>query len=216
VNAERSGVFELQAEVVQGRPTYKKRGAEEYLCYNTKGYWMVGPDTSKAEGWWIVKSAAMTPGAITEAWQTHDGSAWADVRAAKIVKRAAFEAVVAAAAAARREREAAAEAAEAAWRRRQCEAGVSHIGRSEAAERGLRFPLRCHTEEFYAHDRGEYGWECCNCWDRSSTFCCGVGGCDDDIPCGHTTEGWRRLAAEAAPLQINYRYVGQGANSDLK
>jgi hypothetical protein len=40
----------------------------------------------------MVKSGAMTPGAITEAWQAHDGSAWVDVRAAKIVKRAAFEA----------------------------------------------------------------------------------------------------------------------------
>ena len=87
VEAEFLGVFELQAEVVQGRPTYKKRGAKEFLFYDTGGKWVVGPDTSKTNGWWAATSGAMTPGAITEAWQVHDGSAWVDVRAAKIVKR---------------------------------------------------------------------------------------------------------------------------------
>jgi hypothetical protein len=81
------GVFELQAAVVQGRPTYKKRGAEEFLFYTTGGSWVVGKDTSKAAGGWKATSGAMTPGAITEAWQVGDGGAWVDVRAAKIVKR---------------------------------------------------------------------------------------------------------------------------------
>ena len=92
MNAGCLGVFELQAAVVQGRPTYKKRWKEQFLFYSTGGTWMVGSDTSKSNGWWEAKSGAMTPGAITEAWQIHDGSAWVDVRAAKIVKRAAFEA----------------------------------------------------------------------------------------------------------------------------
>ena len=92
-SAGRLGVFELQAAVVQGRPTYKKRGAEEFLYYAAAGYWMVGSDTSKTIGWWKATSGAMTPDAITEAWEVYDGSAWVDVRAAKIVKRAAFEAL---------------------------------------------------------------------------------------------------------------------------
>jgi hypothetical protein len=81
------GVSDLQAALVQGRPTYKKRGKEEFLFYIAAGYWMVGDDTSKNIGYWKATSGAMTPGAITEAWQMHDGSAWVDVRAAKIVKR---------------------------------------------------------------------------------------------------------------------------------
>jgi hypothetical protein len=87
--AEYLGVFELQVEVVQGRPTYKKRGAEESLFYSTAGKWTVRSDndTSDPKGVWKATSGAMTPGAITEAWQIHDGSAWVDVRAAKIVKR---------------------------------------------------------------------------------------------------------------------------------
>ena len=85
--AERLGVFELQAEVVQGRPTYKKRGEQMFLFYSTVGFWMVGPDTSKTSGGWAANSGAMTPGAITEAWQVYGGSSFVDVRAAKIVKR---------------------------------------------------------------------------------------------------------------------------------
>jgi hypothetical protein len=85
-NAGCLGVFELQAEVVQGRPTYKKRGKEEFLFYSTNGCWMVSDDTSETKGWWLAKSGARTPGAITEAWQIHDGSAWVDVRAAKIAR----------------------------------------------------------------------------------------------------------------------------------
>jgi hypothetical protein len=102
VKAEMLGAFELQAVIVQGRPTYKKRGAEVFLYYSTSGAWRVGPDTSKDASWWKVTSDATTPGAITEVWQAFDvwgnligsawGNAWVDVQAAKIVKRAAFEA----------------------------------------------------------------------------------------------------------------------------
>ncbi len=95
LEADKLDVYELQAEVVQGRPTYKKRGAEEFLYYTAYGYWMVGPDTSKTDGWWAAKSGTMTPGAITEAWQVGDGSAWVDVPGAKIerVEQAAHAAV---------------------------------------------------------------------------------------------------------------------------
>ena len=79
---------------MQGRPTYKKRGSKEFLFwakYAAGDCWLVGADTSQAGGWWKATSDAMTPGAITEAWQTHDGSgedfSWVYVRAAKIVKR---------------------------------------------------------------------------------------------------------------------------------
>ena len=92
MNAGILGVFKLQAKVVQGRPTYKKQEKKEFLFYSAGGSWMVGNDTSKNAGWWMVKSGAITPGAITEVWQIYDGSAFVDVRAAKIVKRAAFEA----------------------------------------------------------------------------------------------------------------------------
>ena len=76
------GVFELQDEVVQGRPTYKKPGEEVFLYYSTGGSWMVSDDTSKATGWWKATSAAKMPSAITEPWKVGDGSAWVEVPAA--------------------------------------------------------------------------------------------------------------------------------------
>ena len=71
------GVFRLQAEVVQKRPTYKKQvtgetgETDEFLFYATTNKWLVGSDTSKTVGWWQVTSGAMTPSAITEAWETN-------------------------------------------------------------------------------------------------------------------------------------------------
>jgi hypothetical protein len=119
-NAGCLGVFELQTEVVQGRPTYKKRGKKLFLYYSTIGKWTIGSDTSDPKGNWKATSDAMTPDAITEAWQVPDmtagvifrdicgylgsltGRAWArtwvDVRTAKIMKRAAFETAAAQAA----------------------------------------------------------------------------------------------------------------------
>jgi hypothetical protein len=89
------GLFELQEVVVQGRPTYKKEGREVFLYYNTAGCWRVGPDTSDPKGWWRVESAALTPAAITETWTLRDSanSPWVEVGAARIVGRAAFEAM---------------------------------------------------------------------------------------------------------------------------
>jgi hypothetical protein len=83
-NADRLGVFKLQKDLVQGRPTYKKDGKREFLYYTPGGSWMVGADTSKAACGWVVASGAMTPGAITETWKAHNGSAWVDVPGAKI------------------------------------------------------------------------------------------------------------------------------------
>jgi hypothetical protein len=80
------GVFELQEEVVQGRPTYKKPGEKVFLFYSTSGQWLVGDDTSKAVGYWMATSAARTPSAITEPWMVHNGSAWVKVVAAKIIE----------------------------------------------------------------------------------------------------------------------------------
>jgi len=91
-NAKHLGVFELQEQEVQERPTYKKRGAEQYLYYTPRGSWMVGDNTSKASGWWKATSGARTPGDITEPWQTPDDSGWVDVGAARIVQRTVFEA----------------------------------------------------------------------------------------------------------------------------
>ena len=82
------GVFELQEDVVQERPTYKKKGQKLFLFYNTAGCWLVGSDTSDPRGWWKVASAATTPGAITETWKVHDGHGWVEVSAAKIVQSA--------------------------------------------------------------------------------------------------------------------------------
>ena len=95
--AKGGGVFERQAEVVESRPTYKKPGEEAFLFYvagdaATDGYWMVGPDTSKAEGYWKVKSKAKTPGAINResVWE-HSPRLYSfyNVPAAKIVKATA-------------------------------------------------------------------------------------------------------------------------------
>ena len=91
-----TGVFELQAEAAQGRPTFKKPGQDIFLFYATNGAWYVGPHTSAPGGWWKVESAASTPGAITEAWTMHDGNGWVEVSAARVVTRAAFEAAEAA------------------------------------------------------------------------------------------------------------------------
>jgi hypothetical protein len=100
------GIFERQEEMVEERPTYKKPGKKEFLFYSSDGSWLVGADTSKADGWWKVESTATTPGAITETWQVGlvAGRAggllrtriitWPRVPAAKVVKRAVFEAVV--------------------------------------------------------------------------------------------------------------------------
>lgn len=52
-------------KLVQGRPTYKKRGKNEFLYYSIDGFWTVGPGhASSTGGWWRVSSKAMTPGAI--------------------------------------------------------------------------------------------------------------------------------------------------------
>jgi hypothetical protein len=95
-NASMLGVFELQEDMVQERPTYKMPGKEMFLFYSSRDRWIVGRDTSEARcSWRTAKmSAAQTPGAITETWQTTLGvSTWGDVPAAKIVKHAAFEMV---------------------------------------------------------------------------------------------------------------------------
>lgn len=96
-SATRLGVFELQEEVVQGRPTYKKRDEEQYLFYRfvgTVGCWMVGEDTSKPSAWWLVKSGAETPDAIaiTEVWMVHTGSVWSHVGAVTILPLDVFTA----------------------------------------------------------------------------------------------------------------------------
>ena len=75
---------------------------------------MVGDDTSKAAGWWEVKSTATTPGAITEPWTVADSTGtWPEVPAAKIIQATA--AVKAALAAAEAEAAAAALAEAAAY-----------------------------------------------------------------------------------------------------
>jgi Tfp pilus assembly protein PilF len=85
------GVFELQKEIVQGRPTYKQPGKNVFLFYSTNGNWLVGPDSSKTGGWWSVASSARTPCAITELWQVaHGNGDWREVWGVKVVKRAAF------------------------------------------------------------------------------------------------------------------------------
>jgi serine/threonine protein kinase len=89
-NAGRLGVFERQQEVVQGRPTYKKRGEKVFLFYTAGGHWMVGEDTSVNRGGWKARSAARTPSAITEPWEVYDGKGWVEVPAAKIAQRAMF------------------------------------------------------------------------------------------------------------------------------
>ena len=65
---------------------FKKPGRDEYLYYNTRGYWVVGYDTGEPEGWWMVESAARTPGAITATWYSkeHDDGGVA-VPSAKII-----------------------------------------------------------------------------------------------------------------------------------
>jgi hypothetical protein len=100
-HASMLGMFKLQEEMVQGRPTYKKPGRDEFLFYTTDS-WMVGPDTGNAAGYWLVRSAATMPGAITEVWSVADNSGgWNEVAAAKIVKAtAAMRAEATAAAAA--------------------------------------------------------------------------------------------------------------------
>ena len=97
--ADKLGVFERQeGGVVQKRPVYKKQGEELFLFYDTNGNWVVGPDTSKTEGWWKATSTARTPGAITEPWTVADGGDWPEVPAAKIIKAtAAVKAALAAA-----------------------------------------------------------------------------------------------------------------------
>ena len=85
-HAVRLGLLERQEEMVQGRPTYKKRGKDEFLFYTASGYWNLGPDMQKDAAHWQVKSAARTPGAITETWTVHDGRGWVEVPAAKIVQ----------------------------------------------------------------------------------------------------------------------------------
>ena len=92
------GMFVWQEEVVEGRPAYKKEEEEHFLFYTTFGEWTVGPDTSKTKGWWKATSSARTPGAITEPWKVHNGSAWVEVPDAKITKAvAAVKAALAAA-----------------------------------------------------------------------------------------------------------------------
>jgi hypothetical protein len=83
------GVFKWQERVLQGRPTYKKPGKDEYLFYTNEGFWKVGSDTSKAVGDWSVMSTARTPSAITEPWRVFDGSEWVKVPAAKVVQATA-------------------------------------------------------------------------------------------------------------------------------
>ena len=74
-HADYLGEYELQEEMVEGRPTYRqKTGLLWYLFYVT-GTWMIGPDTSKPAAVWWVASEAKTPDAITEEeqWQVCDG-----------------------------------------------------------------------------------------------------------------------------------------------
>ena len=77
LHAEWLGVYERQDEVVEGRPTFKKPGEEQYLFYTTTGKWAVHSDTSKDSGVWVVESAARTPGAIGHfsdgPWMVFDG-----------------------------------------------------------------------------------------------------------------------------------------------
>jgi len=72
-NAEWLGLYERKDEVVEGRPTFKKPGEEQYLFYTTNGKWAVHSDTSKDSGMWMVESTAKTPGAIAEPWTVFDG-----------------------------------------------------------------------------------------------------------------------------------------------
>jgi hypothetical protein len=83
------GMFKWQERVLQGRPTYKKPGKDEYLFYTNEGFWKVGSDTSKTVGDWSVKSTARTPGAITEPWTVYNGSKLVEVPAAKVVQATA-------------------------------------------------------------------------------------------------------------------------------
>ena len=90
------GRFQLQDEMVQGRPTYKKPGmgelsgrhdcvSDQFLFYTTGGYWMVGPNTNKEDGFWLVESAAWTPDTITETWKVIALGVWTDVPTAQIL-----------------------------------------------------------------------------------------------------------------------------------
>ena len=88
------GVFELQTEMAEERPTFKQLRGDKFLYYTESGSWMVGADISKATGWWKVTSKAMAPDAITETWETYGGSEWVEVCGAKVVLRASFEAAV--------------------------------------------------------------------------------------------------------------------------
>ena len=44
-------VYELQEQMVQGRPVYKKQGKMEFLFYGSNGKWIVGSDPLKTGGW---------------------------------------------------------------------------------------------------------------------------------------------------------------------
>ena len=73
-HADCLGAYELQEEMVEGRPTYRqKTGLRWYLFYATNRNWMIGPDTSKPAALWTVASEAETPDAITEQWSVCDG-----------------------------------------------------------------------------------------------------------------------------------------------
>ena len=73
-HADCLGAYELQEEMVEGRPTYRqKTGLRWDLSYATNCNWMIGPDTSKPAALWTVASEAKTPDAITEQWSVCDG-----------------------------------------------------------------------------------------------------------------------------------------------
>ena len=88
---EFAGTYELQGggrTLVNGRPTYKRAGKEEFLYHGTDGGWWIRADTSEDAGSWCVPSAALTPDRITETWKEGDGKGtWPPVAGAKVVRR---------------------------------------------------------------------------------------------------------------------------------
>merc|ERR1711865_698927 len=69
------GIYELQEQVVNGRPVYRQQGgADMYLFYASRGSkWCIsdGEDmwAGRPKGWCYVVSQALTPDQITERWE---------------------------------------------------------------------------------------------------------------------------------------------------
>eukprot|EP00747_Dinoflagellata_sp_TGD_P184766 gnl/TRDRNA2_/TRDRNA2_40706_c0_seq1.p1 gnl/TRDRNA2_/TRDRNA2_40706_c0~~gnl/TRDRNA2_/TRDRNA2_40706_c0_seq1.p1 ORF type:complete len:566 (+),score=104.32 gnl/TRDRNA2_/TRDRNA2_40706_c0_seq1:34-1731(+) len=75
LQADCMGAYELQEQVVNGRPVYRQQGgADMYLFYASRGCkWCIsdGEDmwAGRPKGWCYVVSQALTPDQITEQWE---------------------------------------------------------------------------------------------------------------------------------------------------